>query len=97
MNERLLYREREAAKRLGISAKTLSMLVMAGKVSYIGIGSRRMYAESDLMNFIEENRRVVQCQSASAVTHHSGGTTSPSTGPGIEEALAQWKKARPSR
>ena len=55
--ERLLYSKSEAADMLGISRKTLLAEVRKGNLRFVRIGARRMFAPSDLEEFIERKRQ----------------------------------------
>jgi len=52
----LAVNEREAARRMGISPRTLWGLHRAGKIPAIRIGGRKGYAIADLAAFIATNK-----------------------------------------
>ena len=59
MNAPLLFTVTEAAKKLGISRRMLDTHVKEGEITYVLIGKRKkMFALSDLENFIETRRQV---------------------------------------
>ena len=51
-DDRMLISEREAARRLSLTTRTLFSLRMAGELPYVRIGSRVLYAPADLAVFI---------------------------------------------
>ncbi|MCH8998980.1 MAG: helix-turn-helix domain-containing protein [Proteobacteria bacterium] len=75
---RLLYNMAEAAKKLNICKKTLLSHVRAGEIRYILTGKRtRQFADSDLQEFIEQQRKTL-CPSTSRKTPRTGTLTSSS-------------------
>lgn len=59
MNDQLLVNERDAAKSLGISAKTLSRLRKAGKIAYVQIGHSVRYAPATIRQWVERTQQTV--------------------------------------
>lgn len=57
--EPLLVTAREAAKRLGVSDKTLRQLVAAGRIPFVSIGVQRRFVVADLVEFVERRRSFV--------------------------------------
>src|SRR5262249_24340125 len=91
----LLIPAAEAARRLGISLKALNREVRLGRIRYVLIGRRKMYRESDLVRFIEEQSRT--CDFLNAKAPRTGSSTSQSVGIGFEAALARTTATSPIR
>ena len=56
----LVVTEREAARRLGISPRTMWTLRNAGQVPFIKIRGAVRYAVTDLIELIERNRQSAE-------------------------------------
>jgi excisionase family DNA binding protein len=57
-SEKLLFRKREAATRLGISERKLDELANRGEIPAIRFGRSVRFALADLVDFIDRQRRV---------------------------------------
>lgn len=58
---RLLLNEREAARRLNVSPRTLFSMRMAGKIPFIRMGTNLVrYSESSLIEWITQNKVVLK-------------------------------------
>jgi predicted DNA-binding transcriptional regulator AlpA len=53
-NNPLLISERDAAKALGLCAKSLYLLRRRGELPYVLVGSRVLYRPADLENWIAQ-------------------------------------------
>jgi excisionase family DNA binding protein len=53
----LTYTERSAAKRLGVSYMTLFRMRRAGQIGFFRVGSRVLYDDRCLTEFLERHRR----------------------------------------
>ncbi len=51
-----LYNFEEASKKLRISTQTLRKFVKNKQITYIKIASRRFFRDSDIQNFLENNK-----------------------------------------
>lgn len=81
--QRILLTKEEVKKLLGIGDATFSEL----GVDYIQLGRRRRYVIEDVYRAINERKQPGACHLPKGRIRRSGGTTSPSTGIGFEEAL----------
>lgn len=85
----------EAARQLNCSTKTVRRLLNNGKIRFIPLtGSAKgdKIALSDLLDFIERNKRINRCQSESAETR--GKYPSPSAGGELEKRLGAARQNR---
>jgi excisionase family DNA binding protein len=89
-----LLAPKEAAARLNVSMKTLQRLVVAGKLSYIDVGSRtrrvHRFSEENLSSFLrqQEVREVPACPSTNAPILASGGSSVKGKAKSILSVLA---------
>jgi len=56
--DKLLFRKREAATRLGISERKLDELANRGEIPTIRFGRSVRFALADLLDFVERQRHV---------------------------------------
>jgi len=93
---RLLIDQREAAERLGLSAKLFRREVESGNIRFVLIGKRRRFTEADLEEFIERKRIAWPAAKAgSSTAGHSrriGTMISPSQVVGFAEAVKRTMK-----
>jgi excisionase family DNA binding protein len=55
---KLLLSSREAAKVLSISERSLWTLTKNGEIPFVKIGACKRYTLSDLMEFVDRNKRI---------------------------------------
>jgi excisionase family DNA binding protein len=58
----ILIGEREAAKRLSLSTRTLYALRTAGQLPHVRIGTKVLYAPDDLAAFAASRRQTVEAR-----------------------------------
>jgi excisionase family DNA binding protein len=101
MNEhqRLLIRQDEACRRLGICPRTLLGEIKAGRLQYVLVGKRRHFKPADLDAYIERQTRgwprTNQPFLDGEPDRHTPTRISPSTVIDFEEALALTEKKKP--
>lgn len=54
-HEHKIYEADEAAKRLGISKDKLYKMTREGEIGYLPVGSRKVFPERVIQNYIEKN------------------------------------------
>jgi len=93
---RLLIDQREAAERLGLSAKLFRREVESGNIRFVLIGKRRRFTEADLKEFIDRKRIAWPAAKAGSSTagrsRRIGTTISPSQVVGFAEAVKRTMK-----
>ena len=93
----------EAARKLGISIKTLDEHVAAGELRYIIIGQgkkrpRRRFADADVNEFItNQTRKESPCPSDATRARRSGNTISRSNVVGFSALQKRRRDAKPKR
>lgn len=97
---RLLIREPEVRRALGMSKPLLDREVEAGRLRYVLIGKRRRFKPGDLADYIKQQERrgcAGDQSSSNDQTQRFGGIGSPSPVVlSFEEALAQTPRRKPS-
>ena len=88
----VLLTEAEASESLRVCERTLRDMRRTGELPFVLIRRRVFYTMADIDAYIEGQR---QWASIAATTRRSGGTASPSTVVGFEEARDRLRKASP--
>jgi excisionase family DNA binding protein len=91
-----LLTEQEAAREIGLSARTLRALRSAGKIRYIRPTPRKiLYSADDIAEFLDKHRCQDEppCPSINPPKANSGTTTSGSTVIGITALRAARQNA----
>ena len=81
-----------AARRIGCGEKKVRAEVKAGRLPTVLVGDQTRILYSDIHKYLADRRRTA-CPSTDAKARRSGGTISPSTVVGFEEA----RRLRPAR
>lgn len=87
----LLLSEAEAARALAVCTRTLRTLRQEGKIHYVTVRGRILYAPADLHRFVESNRT---CASINAKGRPTGGSMRPSGVADFAEAQAKRRAAQ---
>ena len=77
MTDRVLRSEKEEAYRLGLDPKTLAKYAKTGKITYIWVGKRRKYDDTDERGFIERQRMT--CAYSNEKARHTSTSISSGT------------------
>ena len=85
MTEPLTFTIPGAARRIGCGEKKVRAEVKAGRLPTVLVGDQTRILYSDIHKYLADRRRTA-CPSTDAKARRSGGTISPSTVVGFEEA-----------